>query len=182
MPQLGLLFMLVAVPMKLLSGSNTPLESMPLVLQYMMQASPATHFVAFAKGILLRGAGIERGLAAVRHRVRAGGAGAGAGAAPLPAHRCGEHHLMRAVALAALAALAACAPVAPDTHVPPFARVPYQPFSRDAVVAIALREWRLFGSPVDDEPPGSYRRPSPETSRSASRACGSVSANTGGWR
>ena len=30
-------------------------------------------------------------------------------------------------------------------------------FSRDAVVAIALREWRLFGSPVDDDPPGSYR-------------------------
>ncbi|HET7880810.1 MAG TPA: DUF2272 domain-containing protein [Acetobacteraceae bacterium] len=40
---------------------------------------------------------------------------------------------------------------------PPFARVPYQPFSRSAVVAITLREWRLFGSQVDDDPPGSYR-------------------------
>jgi hypothetical protein len=43
----------------------------------------------------------------------------------------------------------------PDAHVPPFARVPYQPFSRDAVVAIALREWRLFGQNVagpDAEP------------------------------
>jgi ABC-2 type transport system permease protein len=59
MPQLGLLFILVAVPMMLLSGANTPVESMPLALQYIMQASPATHFVAFAKSILLRGAGID---------------------------------------------------------------------------------------------------------------------------
>ena len=29
MPQLGLLFMLIAMPMNMLSGSNTPLESMP---------------------------------------------------------------------------------------------------------------------------------------------------------
>jgi hypothetical protein len=35
-----------------------------------------------------------------------------------------------------------------DAHVPPFARVPYQPFSREAAVQIALREWRGFGSPV----------------------------------
>jgi Uncharacterized protein conserved in bacteria (DUF2272) len=38
------------------------------------------------------------------------------------------------------------------SHVPPFAREPYQPFSRESVVAIALREWRLFGQPVDDGP------------------------------
>ena len=31
---------------------------------------------------------------------------------------------------------------------PDFAKVPYEPFSRDAAIAIALREWRLFGSPV----------------------------------
>jgi hypothetical protein len=35
-----------------------------------------------------------------------------------------------------------------DIHVPPFARVPYQPFSREAVVQIALREWRAFGQLV----------------------------------
>ena len=34
---------------------------------------------------------------------------------------------------------------------PPFARQPYERFSRAAVVAIALREWRLFGSPVNDD-------------------------------
>jgi ABC-2 type transport system permease protein len=59
MPQLGLLFILIAVPMMLLSGANTPIESMPLPLQYIMQGSPATHFVAFAKSILLRGAGAD---------------------------------------------------------------------------------------------------------------------------
>ena len=35
-------------------------------------------------------------------------------------------------------------------HIPPFARAPYEPFSRQSVVAIALREWRLFGQNVAD--------------------------------
>ncbi len=59
MPQLGLLYMLVFMPMNLLSGSNTPLESMPHWLAIVMQASPSTHFVSFAQSILYRGAGIE---------------------------------------------------------------------------------------------------------------------------
>jgi ABC-2 type transport system permease protein len=59
MPQLGLLYMLVYMPMNLLSGSNTPLESMPPWLATVMQASPSTHFVAFAQAILYRGAGIN---------------------------------------------------------------------------------------------------------------------------
>jgi ABC-2 type transport system permease protein len=59
MPQLGLLFLLIAMPMNLLSGSNTPLESMPLALQTVMQISPSTHFVSFAQAILFRGAGID---------------------------------------------------------------------------------------------------------------------------
>jgi hypothetical protein len=42
-----------------------------------------------------------------------------------------------------------------DTQVPVFAKQPYEPFSRAAVAAIALREWRLFGQPVDDDPPDS---------------------------
>jgi ABC-2 type transport system permease protein len=57
MPQLGLLYLLVATPMNVLSGSNTPLESMPTALQIIMQASPSTHFVSFAQAILYRGAG-----------------------------------------------------------------------------------------------------------------------------
>jgi len=58
MPQLGLLFILIALPMELLSGGNTPLDSMPVWLQTIMQASPSTHFVSFAQAILYRGAGI----------------------------------------------------------------------------------------------------------------------------
>ena len=58
MPQLGLLFIVIAVPMNLLSGSNTPLESMPPLLQTVMEASPSTHFVSFAQAILYRGAGL----------------------------------------------------------------------------------------------------------------------------
>lgn len=59
MPQLGLLFMLIYLPMIMLSGSNTPLESMPAWLATVMQASPSTHFVSFAQSILYRGAGID---------------------------------------------------------------------------------------------------------------------------
>jgi hypothetical protein len=38
-----------------------------------------------------------------------------------------------------------------DAHVPDFARRPYEPFGRQAAVAIALREWRLFGQPVQED-------------------------------
>ena len=38
-----------------------------------------------------------------------------------------------------------------SNRVPPFAEVPYGRFSRAAVVAIAQREWRAFGSPVNDD-------------------------------
>jgi ABC-2 type transport system permease protein len=59
MPQLGLLYMLVFLPMNMLSGSNTPLESMPPWLAKAMQVSPSTHFVSFAQSILYRGAGLD---------------------------------------------------------------------------------------------------------------------------
>ncbi len=59
MPQLGLLYMLIYLPMNMLSGSNTPLESMPPWLATVMQASPSTHFVSFAQSILYRGAGFD---------------------------------------------------------------------------------------------------------------------------
>jgi ABC-2 type transport system permease protein len=59
MPQLGLLYMLIAMPMNILSGSNTPLESMPPWLATAMQASPSTHYVSFAQAILYRGAGFD---------------------------------------------------------------------------------------------------------------------------
>lgn len=59
MPQLGLLYILVSVPLNLLSGATTPLESMPPFLRMIMQASPSTHFVSFAQAILYRGAGLD---------------------------------------------------------------------------------------------------------------------------
>ena len=58
MPQFGLLFLLVFLPMQMLSGGNTPLESEPRILQIIMQGVASTHFVAFAEAILFRGAGI----------------------------------------------------------------------------------------------------------------------------
>jgi ABC-2 type transport system permease protein len=59
MAQFGLLAMPVLVVMNLLSGSTTPLESMPVWLQDVMLLSPATHFVSFSQAILYRGAGLD---------------------------------------------------------------------------------------------------------------------------
>jgi ABC-2 type transport system permease protein len=57
MGQFGLLAIPVLVVMQLLSGSSTPIESMPVWLQYLMQTiSPTPHFVAFAQAVLYRGA------------------------------------------------------------------------------------------------------------------------------
>jgi hypothetical protein len=60
------------------------------------------------------------------------------------------------------AAVSGCAGQTHLVHAPPFATVPYDPFSRAAVIAIAQREWRLFGSPVDDDPPGAHPPPAPD--------------------
>ena len=59
MPQFGLLAFPVFMVMNLLSGSTTPLDSMPEILQHVMQLSPSTHFVSFAQAILYRGAGLD---------------------------------------------------------------------------------------------------------------------------
>lgn len=59
MPQFGLLFILVVLPLRMLSGGTTPLESMPETLQNIMQIAPSTHFVKYAQAILFRGAGID---------------------------------------------------------------------------------------------------------------------------
>ncbi|MEF8734897.1 MAG: ABC transporter permease [Candidatus Accumulibacter meliphilus] len=59
MPQFALLAFTVNIVMNLLSGGNTPLDSMPAGMQVLMQISPATHFVSFSQAILYRGAGID---------------------------------------------------------------------------------------------------------------------------
>jgi ABC-2 type transport system permease protein len=58
MPQFGLLLMLVLMPLQILSGGMTPRESMPQIVQWIMQAAPTTHFVTLAQAILYRGAGL----------------------------------------------------------------------------------------------------------------------------
>jgi len=59
MPQFGLLAIPVFVVMNLLSGSTTPLESMPDWLQTVMQVSPSTHYVSFSQAVLYRGADFD---------------------------------------------------------------------------------------------------------------------------
>lgn len=56
MPQLALLAFLVVIPMNMLSGNSTPLESQPALLQAIMQLSPSTHFVSVAQAVIFRGA------------------------------------------------------------------------------------------------------------------------------
>jgi ABC-2 type transport system permease protein len=58
MAQFGLIVMPVLIIMNLLSGSTTPMESMPGWLQDVMQLSPSTHFVALSQSVLYRGAGL----------------------------------------------------------------------------------------------------------------------------
>jgi ABC-2 type transport system permease protein len=60
MGQFGLLAIPVLVIMQLLSGGATPMESMPVWLQYLMRIiSPTPHFVAFAQAVLYRGADLS---------------------------------------------------------------------------------------------------------------------------
>ena len=57
MGQFALLAAPILLIMQLLSGGATPMESMPVWLQYVMQIiSPTPHFVAFSQAVLYRGA------------------------------------------------------------------------------------------------------------------------------
>lgn len=44
--------------------------------------------------------------------------------------------------------------IAPDEHLPPYVRRQFEPFSRANAIGIARREWRAFGSLINDAPPG----------------------------
>ena len=59
MPQFGMLLVLVLLPLEMLSGGNTPRESMPELVQNIMLLAPTTHFVELGQAILYRGAGID---------------------------------------------------------------------------------------------------------------------------
>lgn len=59
MPQLGMLVILVLLPMSMLSGSSTPLESMPPFIRKCALFLPTTHFNMLSRDIFFRGAGLE---------------------------------------------------------------------------------------------------------------------------
>ena len=59
MGQFGLLVIPVLVILQMLSGSATPMETMPVWLQGAMQIFPTPHFVSFSQAVLYRAAGID---------------------------------------------------------------------------------------------------------------------------
>ncbi len=60
MGQFGLLAIPVILVLMLLSGTTTPMESMPVWLQYLMKViSPTPHFVIFSQDVLYRGADLS---------------------------------------------------------------------------------------------------------------------------
>jgi len=59
MPQFGMLLILILLPMQMLSGGNTPRESMPEIVQNIMLVAPTTHFIEMGQAILFRGAGLS---------------------------------------------------------------------------------------------------------------------------
>lgn len=71
--------------------------------------------------------------------------------------------LLRSLAIPPLIVLGACMgnPMS-DAHIPPFAKTPYEAFSRQGVVSIALREWRLFGQNLADPDGEASRTVKPE--------------------
>lgn len=59
MQQALLVSFLVLFPLLFLSGTVVPLESMPVALQYLAQASPLRHYMDVVLGLFLKGVGID---------------------------------------------------------------------------------------------------------------------------
>lgn len=57
--QFAMLFILILLPLQMLSGGSTPRESMPEMVQNIMLFAPTTHFVELGQAILYRGAGLS---------------------------------------------------------------------------------------------------------------------------
>ncbi|HBF47589.1 MAG TPA: hypothetical protein DDW91_14465, partial [Shewanella frigidimarina] len=54
-----LLLMIVIIPMMLLSGGITPIESQPAIIQPFTWLFPSRHFMAFSQAVVFRGADIS---------------------------------------------------------------------------------------------------------------------------
>ncbi len=57
--QIGMIVLFIVLPIINLSGTRTPVESMPLWLQHLIQLFPMRHFVEITYGILLKGTGLR---------------------------------------------------------------------------------------------------------------------------
>jgi ABC-2 type transport system permease protein len=57
--QVGMMTLLVAAPMLMLSGITAPMEAMPTWVRYLMALSPLRYYIEIANGILLKGAGLN---------------------------------------------------------------------------------------------------------------------------
>ena len=59
MAQFALLMMMAVMPMMMLSGGMSPVESQPQWVQYLTWFFPSRHYVSFMQAIVYRGAGLE---------------------------------------------------------------------------------------------------------------------------
>jgi ABC-2 type transport system permease protein len=59
MAQFALLVMLVILPLNMLSGGRTPVESQPDWLQHITTFLPSRHYVSFSQGVIFRGTSFE---------------------------------------------------------------------------------------------------------------------------
>lgn len=59
MSQFALLVIITVLPMMILSGGMSPVESQPQWLQYVTWFLPSRHYLSFSNAVLFRGAGLE---------------------------------------------------------------------------------------------------------------------------
>lgn len=59
MAQFALLMMMTVMPMMMLSGGMSPIESQPAVIQPVTWLLPSRHYMAFAQAVVFRGAGAD---------------------------------------------------------------------------------------------------------------------------
>ncbi len=59
MAQFALLMMMTVIPMNMLSGGMTPIESQPEIVQYFTWFLPSRHYTAFSQAVVFRGAGLD---------------------------------------------------------------------------------------------------------------------------
>lgn len=57
--QVGMMTLLVAAPMLMLSGITAPMEAMPTWIRNLMGLSPLRYYIEIANGILLKGTGLD---------------------------------------------------------------------------------------------------------------------------